>query len=237
MNNIIEDQIIQYESLVDEKEENLNTNIELFNNISNEFPLFSKSDLFSEITFPTYIEKNEKKHLTETRKILIENQSAFFSKEIFEKNLGLKDFGNDYSEKFNSILDKDNDILNGEYKINFAESENFLLKNNESLIEYRQKPNFNPTAEISKKRKFFRVDDSKKHFKVAINKFATEELNLLIKKSGLPKKLQRKIHLPNYKMFTSNVKELDNLDFLSFELKNIFTYGKNEISFKRTMKK
>ena len=149
----------------------------------------------------------------------------------------LKDVENDYSENVNSKIDKDNDISNGEYKINFtetkkiiniSENDNFFLRNNESFLEYKQKPNFNHITKISKNRKFFRVDDSKKHFKVAISKFATEELNFLIKKSDLPKKLKRKIHLPNYQMFTSNVKELDNLDFLSFEVKHIFTYGKKE---------
>ena len=82
MDNIIEDQIIQYESLgynngflVDEKEANLNSNTELYNNASNDFPLFSKSDLFSEKIIPTYMDKSEKKNLTETTKILNENQN------------------------------------------------------------------------------------------------------------------------------------------------------------------
>ena len=76
-------------------------------------------------------------------------------------------------------------------------------------------------------RKYFRVDDAKKHFKKAISQYATEEINSLIKKSDLPKKLKKKIHLPHYKLFSSNPKELDNFRFLSFTLKDVFTFGKS----------
>ena len=77
-------------------------------------------------------------------------------------------------------------------------------------------------------RKFFRVDDAKKHFKVAISKYATQEINNLIKNSDLPKGLKKKIHLPNFKTFTSNVREFDNYKFLSFDLKTVFTHGKTD---------
>ena len=93
-------------------------------------------------------------------------------------------------------------------------------------------PNFNQKIEISNSnsntRKYFRVDDAKKHFKVAISKFATETINSLIKKSKLPSRLKKTIHLPNFKKFTSNVKELDNYEFLSYDMKTIFIYGKDE---------
>ena len=75
-------------------------------------------------------------------------------------------------------------------------------------------------------RKYFRVDDAKKHFKVAISQYATETINTLIKDSGLPKKYKKKIHLPHHQKFSSNPKELDNYEFLSFTLKDVFTYGK-----------
>ena len=76
--------------------------------------------------------------------------------------------------------------------------------------------------------KYFRVDSAKKHFKVAVSQFATEQLNLLIKKSKLPKKLKKKIHLPHFKLFTSNPKEFDNFQFLSYDLKQILTLGKTD---------
>lgn len=78
------------------------------------------------------------------------------------------------------------------------------------------------------KLKYFRVDSAKKHFKVAVSQFATEQLNLLIKNSKLPKKLKKKIHLPHFKLFTSNSKEFDNFQFLSFDLKQVLTYGKTD---------
>jgi hypothetical protein len=77
-------------------------------------------------------------------------------------------------------------------------------------------------------RKFFRVDDAKKHFKVAISKYATQVINNLIQNSDLPKGLKKKIHLPNFKAFTSNVREFDNYKFLSFDLKTVFTHGKTD---------
>ena len=102
-------------------------------------------------------------------------------------------------------------------------------------IKPEQPPlNSNTNLSLGKKnpnscgRKYFRVDDAKKHFKVAISQFATEEINSLIKNSNLPKKFKKKIHCPNFKLFTSNPKELDNLEFLSFTLEQVFIYGKKE---------
>ena len=88
--------------------------------------------------------------------------------------------------------------------------------------------NPNPSSNLNPNRKYFRVDDAKKHYKIAISQFATEQINKLIINSNLPKRFKKKIHLPHFKLFTSNVKELDNLEFLSFDLKTIFTYGKTE---------
>lgn len=233
MYRIIEDQIIQDNSsglnkgfLADEKEGNLNFNIEISDNINKESQLFSIPDAFSEISSPNYTDKNLNESQNNTFKN-IEPTSDFFSKEILEKNLeileknlGLREMENDYSENFLPFNCYDTNFPQTKTK---NSSENDVQNN-----EYKQKPNFNSIIKISKNRKFFRVDDSKKHFKVAISKFATEELNLLIEKSDLPRKLKKKIHLPNYNMFTSNVRELDNLNFLSFDLKNIFIHGKKE---------
>lgn len=226
MYRIIEDQIIQDNSfglnkgfLADEKEGNLNFNIEISDNINKESQLFSIPDAFSEISSPNYTDKNLNESQNNTFKN-IELTSDFFPKEILEKNLGLREMENDYSENFLPFNYYDTNFPQTKTK---NSSENDVQNN-----EYKQKPNFNSIIKISKNRKFFRVDDLKKHFKVAISKFATEELNLLIEKSDLPRKLKKKIHLPNYKMFTSNVRELDNLNFLSFDLKNIFIHGKKE---------
>ena len=42
------------------------------------------------------------------------------------------------------------------------------------------------------------------------------------------KDIKKKIHLPNFKYFTSNVKEIDNYKFLSYDLKTVFTHGKTD---------
>ena len=108
------------------------------------------------------------------------------------------------------------------------------IKNQNVNVENESKNIFSPIIDISSNsknvnpRKYFRVDDAKKHFKVEISKFATKQLNNLIQGSELPKRLKKKIHLPNFKLFTSNPKELDNYQFLSFDLYQVFTLGSNE---------
>ena len=84
------------------------------------------------------------------------------------------------------------------------------------------------SSKFQRPRKYFRVDDAKKHFKVAISQFATEEINSLIKNTDLSNRFKKKIHAPNFKLFTSNPKEYDNFQFLNFDLKTVFTYGKTE---------
>ena len=147
---------------------------------------------------------------------------------------------------------EDNKVTNGEKKNKLKEEEEpkRVMDSTEStekkdkieikkLIFATKKSNENEemTHSNSKKdddgnksgsRKYFRVEDAKKHIKKAISQFATQELNRLIKSSELGVKFKKQIHLPNYKLFTSNSKELDNLDFLSFKLKKVFTYGKKD---------
>ena len=50
----------------------------------------------------------------------------------------------------------------------------------------------------------------------------------MIENSELGVKFKKQIHLSNYELFTSNSKELANLEFLSFKLKKVFTYGKKD---------
>lgn len=93
----------------------------------------------------------------------------------------------------------------------------------------------NPCSNIntsnSPSKRNFRVDNTKRLYKVAISKFATEKINNLIEESKLPKRLKKKIHVPNSILFTSNVKELDNKEFLDYDLKKVFTLGKNDYKY------
>ena len=151
------------------------------------------------------------------------------------------------NEKFNNNINissnkKINDIVwdNSQKKqqpinenlsnINKIEENNLLVKENsqtQSSSSHIPEPKLQIFENIFNPRKYFRVEDAKKHFKKAVNDYALSELNRLIKISHLPKRLKRKIHTPSYKTFTSNVKEKDNYDFLNYEFKDILSIGKS----------
>ena len=71
-----------------------------------------------------------------------------------------------------------------------------------------------------------RIDYGKKFFKTNFSSFLKKFANRLIKNSCLPKNLKLKISSPNSLSFTSNVKDSDNLAFLSFSVQEIFCYYK-----------
>ena len=146
-------------------------------------------------------EKEEKKIISETENILYINEKNDFEKKMsnYQKNSSMK------KEIKKSIKNK---LFTSTPQNNMNINLNFNFK--------------------SEPRKCFRVDDAKKHFKVSISKYATEEINNLIKDSDLPKRLKKKIHLPNFKTFTSNVKEYDNYKFLNYSLKSVFIHGKTD---------
>ena len=75
---------------------------------------------------------------------------------------------------------------------------------------------------------YFRMDMAKKYYKTKISQFATNKLNKYIKKSNLPFKLKKNIHLPSSKLFTSKVTESINYNSLNYTLRKIFTIGKEK---------
>ena len=75
---------------------------------------------------------------------------------------------------------------------------------------------------------YFRMDMAKKYYKTKISQFATNKLNYYIKKSNLPFKLKKNIHLPSSKLFTSKVTESVNYNSLNYSLRKIFTIGKEK---------
>ena len=195
-------------------------------NSKEDFNLFPKNLLEVE---------NQEKNLEEDyENILYINKQSNLKKEI-EKNLidnkssSKEKESNDFHEVQNTLEKEKLKLFNCDqvhiFNITYDPISNF---------ETRPSSNSNINLNNSKPRKYFRVDDAKKHFKVAISQFATQKLNSLIKKSILPNKYKKKIHLPHYKLFTSNPKELDNYKFLSFNLKNVFTYGKNNSNLQKS---
>ena len=198
--------------LTDTKENSFNKTNDLIN--------FSNNILFpnyfsSEINYPNIsIYEND-----------TDNPNFFFQPplDLPNQNQNLNDMSLfNFSEEFDKI-----------YFPNLSSSENlsssFFKKQEEINIENESHKNkFEIISKNNNKNKYFRVDSAKKHFKVAVSQFFTEQINFLIKKSKLPKKLKKKIHLPHFKKFTSNPKEFDNFQFLSFDLKQILTFGKTD---------
>ena len=62
--------------------------------------------------------------------------------------------------------------------------------------------------------------------KIKFSLFLENYANRLIQNSFLPKNLKQNISSPNFLSFTSNVKDSDNLAFLSFSVQKIFCYYK-----------
>lgn len=157
--------------------------------------------------FSEYLEKDE--NIKEKNS----NNNLNFLEEKIPENIseGKLELNSENTKTFNSI--KYLNLNNQEKPKNIS---NLLIEVSPNYKNIEFKP-----------RKYFRVDDAKKHFKVAISHFAKEQLNILIKESDLPKHLKKKIHLPN-NLFTSNSNEFDNFRFLSFDLFDVFTFGKKE---------
>ena len=197
---------------IDTKENSFNKTNDLIN-FSNKF-LFPNY-FSSEINYPNIsIYEND-----------TDNPNFFFQPppDLPNQNQNLNDMSLfNFSEEFDKI-----------YFPNLLSSENlsssFFKKQEEINIENESHKNkFEIISKNNNKNKYFRVDSAKIHFKVAVSQFFTKQINFLIKKSKLPKKLKKKIHLPHFKKFTSNPKEFDNFQFLSFDLKQILTFGKTD---------
>ena len=234
MNSFIKDQMI----LFDYRQKNnwfLDLDEEVENNHLKESPLPLNDILFNETNFHSFLSKG--------CQLQSDKEDPFYLKMpdipditcIPDKSTEDKKVKN--SEKKNIVQEEEEPKRVMDSTESTEKKDKIEIK---KLIFATKKPNENDemTHSYSKKddddgnksgsRKYFRVEDAKKHIKKAISQFATQELNRLIKSSDLGVKFKKQIHLPNYKLFTSNSKELDNLDFLSFKLKKVFTYGKKD---------
>ena len=81
-------------------------------------------------------------------------------------------------------------------------------------------------CEKEKKDKLYRKDAYFKHFKAIFVKYLKNKLNNL-KDLCFPNFILNKFSTPNYK-FTGNAKQIDNYNFLSWSIKEIFIYSENE---------
>ena len=74
--------------------------------------------------------------------------------------------------------------------------------------------------------KYWRLNSCIKHWKTRIGQYGTELGDKLME--DLPEEFKTKIHKPNSLSFTANVKEEDNYNFLSYNLGEVFTTGKEK---------
>ena len=77
----------------------------------------------------------------------------------------------------------------------------------------------------------YRKDAYYKHFKVDLGKYIKNRMNIL-KNKCFPYYNRNNFSTPNYK-YTGNPKEKDNLNFLTFTIKDILIYGKDKEKYNR----
>ena len=171
------------------------------------------------------VEENEFNELNNTFSVLNGHQQS-------EEDFNLKLFNPLNSVKVNDMDVKIFDDLGKDKKMNEKKKEKSfqvsnLKKTNNISIKCEQFNQINVKAfseNISQRTQ--RIDYGKKYFKTNFSSFLKKYANRLIQKSCLPKNLKLKISSPNSLSFTSNVKDSDNLAFLSFSVQEIFCYYK-----------
>ena len=147
-----------------------------------------------------------------------------------EEDFNLKPLNPLNKVEINNINDN---LLNApekeEKKINEKQKENNLQNFNlkKTYFTSKKSEQLNPViVKVGSKKISRRIDYGKKYFKTRFSAFLKNHANRLIQMSCLPKNLKQNISSPNSLSFTSNVKDSDNLAFLSFTVQEIFFYSK-----------
>jgi len=185
------------------------------NIINDDFPFLNKYNSFFDNT-RDYKEKIEVNNIiyNTNQKIEIEHTKYFKNLNFSHSNLN-----NDKNEIF--IVKKEKKYYNNK-KID-------EIKNLSSFIGKKGEINLRKNifvCEKEKKDKLYRKDAYFKHFKAIFVKYLKNKLNNL-KDLCFPNFILNKFSTPNYK-FTGNAKQIDNYNFLSWSIKEIFTYSENE---------
>ena len=102
------------------------------------------------------------------------------------------------------------------------------MKNNSNYKSFINSLINNNTIDLSSDI-IYRKDAYYKHFKVNLGKYIKNRMNIL-KNRCFPYYNRNNFSTPNYK-YTGNPKEKDNLNFLSFTIKDILIYGKDKEKF------
>ena len=184
-----------------------------------------------------------------------------FMTEKEEENLYFNNLGLDYDESI-SLFNK-KEIIQDKNELNLKESKNLFttalvkkvikkkevnplnqttnpgeekkakllsLKNNSNYKSFINSLINNNTIDLSSDI-IYRKDAYYKHFKVNLGKYIKNKMNIL-KNRCFPYYNRNNFSTPNYK-YTGNPKEKDNLNFLSFTIKDILIYGKDKEKFNR----
>ena len=156
----------------------------------------------------------------------------------YEDNHSYSDENNYYLNIQKSKVNGDNQIL---CEFNNGNNKNISTKENSNENEETHKLQVSKNTKKEEKIKtgktpkfqtknttlsYWRFDAAKKLWKTKISNNSTDYINKVIKSSDMPEEYKKKIHKPNSKLFTANVKESDNCDFLEKDLRTIFTIGK-----------
>ena len=183
-----------------------------------------------------------------------------FMTEKEEENLYFNNLGLDYDES--SLFNK-KEIIQDKNELNLKESKNLFttfcvkkvikkkevnllnqttnpgeekkakllsLKNNSNYKSFINSLINNNTIDLSSDI-IYRKDAYYKHFKVNLGKYIKNRMNIL-KNRCFPYYNRNNFSTPNYK-YTGNPKEKDNLNFLSFTIKDILIYGKDKEKYNR----
>ena len=185
------------------------------NIINDDFPFLNKYNSFFDNT-REYKEKIEVNNIiyNTNQKIELEHTKYFENINFSHSNLN-----NDKNEIF--IVKKEKKYYNDKKIDGIKNLSSFIGKKGEINL---RKNIF--VCEKEKKDKLYRKDAYFKHFKAIFVKYLKNKLNNL-KDLCFPNFILNKFSTPNYK-FTGNAKQIDNYNFLSWSIKEIFIYYENE---------
>jgi hypothetical protein len=133
----------------------------------------------------------------------------------FDKNKENENNNKNNSTRENSNENKESNIEKVSQNLNIEEE-----------VKREKTPKFRTKITTSSKPSYWRFDYAKKYWKSKITQNLIDCINEKISNSDLPIEYKNKIHKPNSLLFTANVKESDNCDFLEKDNRAILTFGK-----------
>ena len=184
-------------------------NLSMFN-INNQPPLINNDSNYNNDSpnIPKFKVNEDNENLLKYNKIGEGSTSPIDKNKVIESN-------KNNSTRENSNENKESNIVKVSPNLNNKE---------ETKIE--KAPIFQSETTTSSKPSYWRFDYAKKHWKTKISQSLTDSINAKISNSDLPKEYKKIIHKQNSKLFTANVKDSDNCDFLEKDLRTILTFGK-----------